>query len=223
MIQLVVVGDADGDQLGRSGHGTLGGDQQTGGIVEGIIQDDGMSNADVPQRLTVVIAEGAIDLLQDVEALDDVAEDGGLAVEMLGPVTERDDELTGRDALVRIDGAGCGGHTDGAPLGMGELRIDLGCEDLPAWPVDDAPDGRSAVAGGRPRSDRIARLEREAGLDIVDGREVVVLDLTELEEANARAQRRRSALDRRSDDRDGRGPSAPTFRSSEVHDRPEGR
>jgi hypothetical protein len=54
---------------------------------------------------------------------------------------------------------------------------------LPRRTVDDAPDGEAAIAVLGTRSDRIAGLEREILLYIVDGREIVVFDLAKLQEA----------------------------------------
>ena len=54
---------------------------------------------------------------------------------------------------------------------------------LPRRTVNDAPDGEAAIAVLGTRSDRIAGLEREILLHIVDGREIVVFDLAKLQEA----------------------------------------
>jgi hypothetical protein len=61
--------------------------------------------------------------------------------------------------------------------------VEFGGKALLRRPVDKTPDGGAAITVLRFGTDRIARLEGEVFLYIVDGREVVVLDFAELQEA----------------------------------------
>jgi len=84
-VEDFVVGDADGGELRG------GGDRGCGGLDEavrvgdvGFVEDDGVADADVLEGAAIVgVDEGGVDLLEDVEAFDDAAEDGGFAVEVL--------------------------------------------------------------------------------------------------------------------------------------------
>lgn len=75
-----------------------------------------MQNSDVLKWPAVVVDECCVDLLQSIKALNNLAEYGGLAVEVFDILAERDDELTACESIVGIDLADRGCHTNRTTL-----------------------------------------------------------------------------------------------------------
>lgn len=75
-----------------------------------------MQDPDVLKWPAIVVDERCVDLLQSIEALNNLAEYGCLAVEVLDVLAKRDNELTAGKSIVGIDLAYRGCHTNGAAL-----------------------------------------------------------------------------------------------------------
>ena len=75
-----------------------------------------MQNPDVLKWPAIVVDECCVDLLQSIKALDNLAEYGGLAVEVLDVLAKRDNELTAGKSIVGVDLAYRGCHTDRTAL-----------------------------------------------------------------------------------------------------------
>ena len=177
--EVLVVGDAHRRQLRRRRRGAGGRLDEGRRVREGVVEDDGVADADVLERPPRGVDEGGVDAVERVEPLDHAPEHGGLAVEEVEVGAERDDELRRRDAeLLAVRGRraarrGGRGHAHRPALRVLQLRVELGRERLARGALEQAPDGGAAVAAGVAGPDGVARLEGEALLHIVHGRVVV--------------------------------------------------
>lgn len=80
--------------------------------------------------MAALVDDGVVDFLEDVEAFDYFAEDGGFAVEVVGVVAEGYDELGAGEAGVRVGRVGHCGHADGAALEVFEFGVEESWEGL---------------------------------------------------------------------------------------------
>lgn len=143
-----------------------------------------MFDADVDQGVAALVDDGVVEFLQNIKAFDYLAEDGSFPVQVVCVVAEGDDELGAGEAGIGVGRVRDGGHADGATLEVFEFGVEEGWEGLFGGVAgEEAPDGLSAIGIGGQGTKRVAGLEGEGLLDGVDGREVVVFDLAEFEEA----------------------------------------
>lgn len=185
LVELLIVGDSDGGELcGRRGR-ALWRLHEAGRVVVGVVEDDGVQQADVLERLALVVDVGRVDLFERVEALDDGAKDGRLGVEEVDVGGEGDDELAAGQTLVGVVWVGGRGHADGAHAAVLQPGTELGHKRLAGGVggVEQPPDGAAAITVGGVGAEGVARLEGEVWLDAVHGGKVVVFCLAELDEA----------------------------------------
>ena len=174
--QIGVVGDAHRGELGLGRRGRGAGRAQAGRVGVRVVEHHGVLDADVDQGVALLVGDGGVDLLEDVEALDDLGEDRGAAVEVVGVVAQGHDELAAGQAHLGVGRVRRRGHGDGAALGVLQLRVQGRGECLLGGAAEDPPDGRAAIGRRRCRAQRIAGLERKVLLDGMDGGEVVIFD-----------------------------------------------
>ncbi len=139
-----------------------------------------MLDPDVYHRSVFVVAERIVNFLECVETLYYLSEYRRFAIEIVEIIAQCDNELTTCKALIRIPWRNDRSHTDSTPLGMLQLGMNI-CHECPLRrPIDDTPYRAPIITSWCARADRIAGLEGEVLLYVVDGGEVVVFDLAQL-------------------------------------------
>ena len=176
-IEALIVGHANGCELGGRGYWALWRLYEPSGVVVGVVEHHRVQDTDILEGATLVVDVCVVDLVQCVEALDDSAENGSLAVQEVDIGAEGDDELAAGVALVRIVWIRGGGHADGAHGGVLQAVLELGREVLLArvGGIEQAPYRAAAICIAGSWANGVAGLKGEVGLDAMHRREVVVL------------------------------------------------
>jgi hypothetical protein len=182
LVQVDIVGYPHGSKLSFGRLWRLTGFVQAGRIGERVIKDHGVLNADVNQRISILVGDGTVDGLDGIETLDDFAKNGSLTIEIVCIVAQGDEKLACSETDIGVGRVWRSGHGHGASFDMLQLGVE-GCgKVLLGGAIEKAPDRRAAIGRGRVGTERIAGLEREILLNRVDGGEVVILELAEFEE-----------------------------------------
>jgi hypothetical protein len=136
--QLLILRNPNGGELGICRRRRAAWLPQARRIGIRVVEHNGMLDADVDQRMATIINDCIVDLLKHVETLDNFAEDGSLSIQIVGFVTQCDNELRPREPLI--------GVCDGASLEVLKLWMEEGWKCLVGWVAGyQAPDGAAAV------------------------------------------------------------------------------